>query len=114
VLRTETRSGGGSPAIITRDSGGAPECLPAVAARLGTGGPAPPVAPSKFDFSHVLWYAGALIVIGALGPFSQRVAFGAMGPRALTLTALGYGAGLRHLGSLSLGPAGLEGRRLAC
>jgi hypothetical protein len=49
---------------------------------------APAVAPARFDFSHVLWYAGALIVIGALGLFTT-VAFGAMGPRALTITAFG-------------------------
>jgi hypothetical protein len=54
---------------------------------------APVVAPARFDFSHVLWYAGALIVIGALGLFTT-VAFGAMGPRPLTLTAIGYAAGL--------------------
>jgi hypothetical protein len=55
------------------------------------------VAPSKFDFVHVLWYAGALIVIGALGLFTT-VAFAAMGPSALTMTALAYGAGFMALG----------------
>jgi hypothetical protein len=57
----------------------------------------PAVAPSKFDFVHVLWYAGALIIIGALGLFTT-VAFGAMGPLALTFTALAYGAGFIALG----------------
>jgi hypothetical protein len=57
----------------------------------------PAVTPSKFDFVHVLWYAGALIIIGALGLFTT-VAFGAMGPLALTFTALAYGAGFVALG----------------
>lgn len=44
---------------------------------------------AKFDAAHLLWYAGALIVIGAMGLFST-VAFSQMGGRALTACALGY------------------------
>lgn len=76
----------------------------------------PAVAPSKFDFSHVLWYAGALIVIGALGLFTT-VAFAAMGPSALTLTALGYGVGFIVLGRFLWGRPGLKtpaGLLIAC
>jgi hypothetical protein len=54
----------------------------------------------RFDLIHVLWYAGALIVIGAMGLFTT-LAFSAMGGTALTVTALVYGAGFaaagRHL-----------------
>ncbi|MGC2777912.1 MAG: hypothetical protein WA418_19975 [Bradyrhizobium sp.] len=49
-------------------------------------------APSaKFDAAHLLWYAGALIVIGAMGLFST-VAFSQLGGRALTACALAYAA----------------------
>jgi hypothetical protein len=65
------------------------------------------VAPAKFDFSHVLWYAGALIVIGALGLFTT-LAFDAMGPRALTITALGYAAGFVALGRVLWSRPGLK------
>ncbi len=44
---------------------------------------------SKFDVVHLLWYAGALIVIGAMGLFST-LAFARMGGTALTLTAVVY------------------------
>src|SRR5438477_3589879 len=43
----------------------------------------------KFDAAHLLWYAGALIVIGAMGLFST-LAFSQMGGRALTTTAIVY------------------------
>lgn len=46
-----------------------------------------PVA--KFDAAHLLWYAGALIVIGAMGLFST-LAFSQMGGSALTFTAITY------------------------
>lgn len=46
-------------------------------------------ASPRFDLAHLLWYAGALIVIGAMGLFST-LAFTAMGGRALTATALVY------------------------
>ncbi|GJD39779.1 hypothetical protein [Methylobacterium bullatum] len=54
----------------------------------------------SFDLAHVLWYAGALVVIGAMGLFST-LAFGMMGGPALTATALIYAAAFvaagRHL-----------------
>jgi hypothetical protein len=53
-------------------------------ARRDTAAPA-----AKFDAAHLLWYAGALIVIGAMGLFST-VAFSQMGGRALTACALAY------------------------
>ena len=43
----------------------------------------------RFDLIHLLWYAGALIVMGAMGLFST-LAFDQMGGRALTATALVY------------------------
>lgn len=46
---------------------------------------------AKFDVAHLLWYAGALIVIGAMGLFST-VAFSQLGGRALTACALAYAA----------------------
>lgn len=45
----------------------------------------------RFDVVHMLWYAGALIVLGAMGIFSTT-AFGLWGDRALLATALIYGA----------------------
>ncbi|WP_027173696.1 hypothetical protein [Methylobacterium sp. 10] len=54
----------------------------------------------SFDLAHVLWYAGALVVIGAMGLFST-LAFGLMGGPALTATALIYAGAFvaagRHL-----------------
>ena len=38
--------------------------------------------PARFDVAHLLWYAGALIVIGAMGLFST-LAFSQMGGQAL-------------------------------
>lgn len=67
----------------------------------------PAVAPAKFDFSHVLWYAGALIIIGALGLFTT-LAFDAMGPSALTITALAYGTAFVTLGRFLWGRPGLK------
>jgi hypothetical protein len=43
----------------------------------------------RFDLSHVLWYAGALIIIGSMGLFST-LAFSSMGGTALSATALIY------------------------
>lgn len=57
------------------------------ARRLPPGMPRAPVA--TFDAAHVLWYAGALIVIGAMGMFTT-VAFSQMGGRALTACAIVY------------------------
>ncbi|GKT36122.1 hypothetical protein ADUPG1_003111, partial [Aduncisulcus paluster] len=53
----------------------------------GAAGEASPAA--RFDAAHVLWYAGALIVIGAMGLFST-LAFTQMGGRALTACAIAY------------------------
>jgi hypothetical protein len=50
--------------------------------------PASSTAP-KFDLAHLLWYAGALIVIAAMGLFST-LAFSQMGGQALTATAVVY------------------------
>ena len=71
----------------------------------------------RFDLVHLLWYAGALIVIGAMGLFST-LAFEQMGGRALAATALVYaalfmaaghylwhGKGLRTPGGLSIAAA---------
>jgi hypothetical protein len=41
---------------------------------------------AKFDVAHLLWYAGALIVIAAMGLFST-LAFAQMGGKALTACA---------------------------
>jgi hypothetical protein len=58
----------------------------------------PRLAPAlRFDAVHVLYYAGALIVIGAMGLFSTT-AFSAMGGWALTATAVVYAAGFTALG----------------
>jgi hypothetical protein len=46
---------------------------------------------ARFDAAHLLWYAGALIVIGAMGLFST-VAFSQMGGGALTTCAIVYAA----------------------
>ncbi|NVN87898.1 MAG: hypothetical protein HXX15_17610 [Rhodopseudomonas sp.] len=46
-------------------------------------------AGSAFDIVHLLWYAGALVVISAMGLFST-LAFSAMGGGALTATAVIY------------------------
>jgi len=51
----------------------------------------------RFDVAHVLWYAGALIVIGAMGLFST-LAFAEMGGRALAATAVVYAAAFTAAG----------------
>src|SRR5437016_13832775 len=60
---------------------------------LSGGSPVTPVsnaAPApRFDAAHLLWYAGALIVIGAMGLFST-VAFAQMGGGALAACAIAY------------------------
>ncbi len=43
----------------------------------------------QFDLAHLLWYAGALIVMSAMGLFST-LAFSSMGGPALTATAVVY------------------------
>jgi hypothetical protein len=57
----------------------------------------PAVAPPRFDFAHLLWYAGALIVMTAMGLFST-LAFSQMGGQALTLTAIVYAAAFAAAG----------------
>ena len=52
---------------------------------------------AKFDAAHLLWYAGALIVIGAMGLFST-VAFSQMGGGALTACAVAYAIGFTAAG----------------
>ena len=52
---------------------------------------------AKFDAAHLLWYAGALIVIGAMGLFST-VAFSQMGGGALTACAIAYAIGFSVAG----------------
>lgn len=44
----------------------------------------------RFDLTHVLWYGGALIIIGAMGLFTTE-AFNSMGGWALTACGLVYG-----------------------
>jgi hypothetical protein len=50
--------------------------------------PRPTIRP-RFDLIHLLWYAGALIVIGAMGLFST-LAFAQLGGAALAVTAVVY------------------------
>ena len=57
-----------------------------------------PTPRATFDAAHLLWYAGALIVIGAVGLFST-VAFSQMGGRALTACALAYAAAFGFAGN---------------
>jgi len=64
--------------------------LETLLAFLQSRGAASPSSP-KFDVVHVLWYAGALIVMAAMGLFST-LAFSQMGGQALTMTALVYAA----------------------
>lgn len=63
-----------------------------------------PAAPSmhapqaaRFDLTHVLWYGGALIIIGAMGLFTTE-AFNRMGGWALAGCGLVYAAALALLG----------------
>src|SRR5258708_28562571 len=51
----------------------------------------------QFDVAHLLWYAGALIVMTAMGLFST-LAFSQMGGEALAVTALIYAAGFSAAG----------------
>lgn len=55
-----------------------------------------PLGP-RFDLTHLLWYAGALITMGAMGLFST-LAFSLMGAPSLIATGLAYGLGLWALG----------------
>jgi hypothetical protein len=51
----------------------------------------------RFDLTHVLWYAGALIIMGAMGLFTTK-AFNDMGGWALTICGAAYAAGAISLG----------------
>lgn len=59
---------------------------------------APTSQPPRYDFVHVLWYAGALIVLSAMGLFSTT-AFGLWGEKALLTTALTYAGGFLYAGA---------------
>lgn len=52
---------------------------------------APAPTNPRYDLIHLLWYAGALIVLLSMGMFSA-VAFGKWGDRALLATAVSYAA----------------------
>jgi hypothetical protein len=69
--------------------------LLAYLAQVTTQGRAAPSA--KFDVAHLLWYAGALIVIGAMGLFST-VAFSRMGGQALIASAIAYAVAFSFAG----------------
>ena len=56
--------------------------------RAAAGSDIQPTGP-RFDMANLLWYAGALIVIGAMGLFST-LAFSQMGGQALAITAFAY------------------------
>jgi hypothetical protein len=65
---------------------------------LAVQAPANGTAPrAKFDAAHLLWYAGALIVIGAMGLFST-VAFSQMGGGALVACAVAYAVAFTFAG----------------
>jgi hypothetical protein len=55
-------------------------------------------AAPRFDLVHLLWYAGALVVIGAMGLFSTE-AWQALGDGALLATALVYAAAFAACGA---------------
>jgi hypothetical protein len=77
---------------------------------------APFEAPTRFDVSHLLWYAGALIVIGAMTIFSA-IAFRQAGPQALSWTAIVYAIGFVVLGRALWNRSGLRtpgGLLIAC
>jgi hypothetical protein len=61
------------------------------------GGPAEAAAAPRFDIAHLLWYAGALIVMSAMGLFST-LAFSEMGGKALAATAMVYAAAFTAAG----------------
>jgi hypothetical protein len=61
--------------------------------------PAPAIhaSPPKFDLTHVLWYAGALLIMGAMGLFTTE-AFNRLGGWALAAIGAIYAFGLTLLG----------------
>ena len=70
-------------------AGEADRLLTFLAARKGSPQSTDVVPVPHFDMAHLLWYAGALIVMGAMGLFST-LAFSSMGGGALTATAVVY------------------------
>jgi hypothetical protein len=63
-----------------------------------TAAPASSAAPApRFDLAHLLWYAGALLIMGAMGTFTT-IAFAALGAEALLVIALGYAAVFAYAG----------------
>jgi hypothetical protein len=62
---------------------------------------------SKFELVHVLYYAGALLVMGAMGLFANT-AFDRLGGWALTAIAIAYAAGFLSLGSYLWSKPGLR------
>jgi hypothetical protein len=81
-LREATRAGVISAADLERLTTFLNTRQPAVRANVAA-------TAARFDAAQLLWYAGALIVIGAMGLFST-VAFSQMGGRALTVCAILY------------------------
>lgn len=73
------------------------ERLLAFLSKLPPAAPGEASPPAKFDAAHLLWYAGALIVIGAMGLFST-LAFSQMGGQALTACAVIYAIGFTVAG----------------
>lgn len=72
------------------DAGALERLMQFLSARLAVAEPPTPEAP-RYTFVNVLWYAGALIVLSAMGMFST-LAFGLWGERALFTTAIVYAA----------------------
>jgi hypothetical protein len=65
-----------------------PAALDRLLTALGSEAP-PAMVPPRFDLTHLLWYGGALIILGAMTLFAT-LAFAQLGGGALTLTALVY------------------------
>lgn len=61
----------------------------------------------RFDLTHVLWYAGTLIVMGAMGLFTTE-AFNRMGGLALMICGLAYMAAFAVAGHLLWNRPGLR------
>lgn len=61
--------------------------------------PPPNTVTSSYDFVHVLWYAGALVVLSAMGMFST-MAFSNWGNRALLATSVIYAIIFLVIGSV--------------
>src|ERR1700761_5743758 len=75
------------------------ERLSAFLAGRAVGTPADAAPAAKFNFATLLWYAGALTVIGAMGLFST-VAFSQMGGQALTACAVVYAVAFTAAGHI--------------